>query len=306
MAILSTSDTKVLLPRQVGEGMISKTLATSTLAKLANQQPMLYGNVDYFTFNTAPRAEFVEEGADKASTSLGFGTVTAAPHKAQVTVRANEEVLWADEDYQLGVLSTVAEAGAVALSRALDFGAYHRINPLTGSAITGWTDYIAGTTNSVELSTSLDADDALDAAISTLVDGSDSFPITGAAFDPRFSRALATLKIKAGDQATSQRRYPELGFGNDVQSFMGLPVAQGTTVSGTPEATDTKVRAIVGDFENGVRWGIQRNIPLEVIKFGDPDGQGDLKRKNQVALRLEVVYGWYVDPKAFAVVKAAA
>lgn len=304
-AVFTTTDAKVLLPRQTGEGLISKTLATSTLAKLAGQRPMKYGNVDYFTFNTAPRAEFVEEGAEKSSTTASFGVVTAAPHKAQVTMRFDEEVQWADEDYQLGILDTVADEAALSMSRALDLGAYHRVNPLTGTVISGWPTFIAGTSNTVELDTGVDPDDALDAAISTLVDGSDSFPVTGAAFDPRFSRALATLKIKAGDQPTSQRRYPELGFGNDVQSFMGLPVAQGSTVSGLPEATaDTKVRAIVGDFDNGVRWGIQRDIPLEIIRFGDPDGNGDLKRKNQIALRMEVVYGWYVDPAKFAVIKA--
>ena len=306
MAVFSSSDSKVLLPRQIGEGMITKTLATSTLARLAGARPMLYGDVDYFTFNTPPRAEFAEEGADKASTTGAFGSVTAQPHKAQVTMRFNEEVLWADEDYQTRVLTTLADAGATALSRALDLGAYHRINPLTGQTITGWTKYIAGTTNTVTLAEGVDPDDALDAAISALVDGSDSFPVNGAAFDPRFSRALATLKIKAGDKPTSQRRYPELGFGNNIEAFGGLPVAQGSTVSATPEAADTKVRAIVGDFTDGVRWGIQRNIPLELIKFGDPDGQGDLKRKNQVALRLEVVYGWWVNPAKFAVVKAGA
>lgn len=305
MAVFSSNDAKVLLPRQIGEGMISQTLATSTLAKLSGASPMMFGNVDYFTFNTPPRAEFVEEGAEKSSTTGAFGSVTAAPHKAQVTMRFNEEVLWADEDYQLRVLDTLAQAGATALSRALDLGAYHRINPLTGQPITSWTEYIAGSTNTVTLGSNVEPDDALDAAISTLVDGKDSFPVTGAAFDPRFSRSLATLKIKAGDQPTSQRRYPELGFGNNIESFMGLPVAMGSTVSAAPEATDTKVRAIVGDFTNGVRWGVQRDIPLELIKFGDPDGQGDLKRKNQVALRLEVVYGWWVDPTKFAIVKAA-
>lgn len=305
MSVFSTSDVKVLLPRQIGDGMITKTLSTSTLARLSAQRPMMYGSVDYFTFNTPPRAEFVEEGAEKGHTSAAFGSVTAAPHKAQVTMRFNEEVLWADEDHQLGVLTTVADAGATALSRALDLGAYHRINPLTGQAVSSWTDYVAATTTSVEIGVGTDPDDALDSAVSALVGGSDVFPVTGAAFDPRFSRALATLKIKAGDQPTSQRRYPELGFGNDVQSFNGLPVAQGSTVSGTPEATDTKVRAIVGDFENGVRWGVQREMPVELIRFGDPDGQGDLKRKNQVALRLEVVFGWWVDKSRFAVVKAA-
>lgn len=305
MAIFSTDNAKTLLPRQIGEGLIKETLATSTLAKLSGARPMTYGNVDYFTFNTPPRAEFVEENGEKSSTTGAFGSVTAQPHKAQVTMRFSQEVTWADEDYQLGVLTTLAEAGSVALSRALDLGAYHRINPLTGNTITNWNDYIAGTTNTVTLGANVDPDDALDAAISTLVDGKDSFPVTGAAFDPRFSRALSTLKIKAGDQPTSQRRYPELGFGNNIESFMGLPVAMGTTVSAAPEATDTKVRAIVGDFTNGVRWGIQRDLPVELITYGDPDGQGDLRRKNQVALRLEVVYGWWVDPSKFAVVKAA-
>jgi hypothetical protein len=37
------------------------------------------------------------------------------------------------------------------------------------------------------------------------------------------------------------------------------------------------------------------------IEYGDPDGQGDLKRQNQFALRAEVVYGWaLMDINAFA------
>ena len=85
-----------------------------------------------------------------------------------------------------------------------------------------------------------------------------------------------------------------------------MPVAQGDTVSGLPEiATDSKIRAIVGDFRGGVRWGVQRQLPIELIRFGDPDGQGDLKRQNQVALRLEIVYGWYVFVDRFALLKVA-
>jgi hypothetical protein len=38
-----------------------------------------------------------------------------------------------------------------------------------------------------------------------------------------------------------------------------------------------------------------------MIRYGDPDGQGDLKRNNQVAFRAEVVYGWGIaDLNAFA------
>lgn len=48
------------------------------------------------------------------------------------------------------------------------------------------------------------------------------------------------------------------------------------------------------------------NVPLELIEFGDPDGLGDLKRQNQIAIRAEVVYGiGIMSTDAFAVVKDA-
>ena len=49
-----------------------------------------------------------------------------------------------------------------------------------------------------------------------------------------------------------------------------------------------------------------RDLGLEVIETGDPDGLGDLKRLNQIAYRLEIVYSWAViDPAGFAVLKSA-
>src|SRR5690625_3935344 len=142
MAVFGTSDAQVLLPRNIADGMIEASRSTSTVARLSNREPMRFGEVDYITFNDFPKAEFVEEGANKSHTTGSFGSVTAKPHKAQVTMRFNEEVQWADEDYQLGVLRTLGDAGGTALSRALDLGLIHRINPLTGSVITGWDNYI--------------------------------------------------------------------------------------------------------------------------------------------------------------------
>jgi HK97 family phage major capsid protein len=304
MAVFGTTDAQVLMPRNIADGMITEARSTSVVAKLSNREPMRFGEVDYITFNDFPKAEFVEEGADKASTGGGFDSVTASPHKAQVTMRFNEEVQWLDEDYQLGVLRTLGDAGGVALSRALDLGLIHRINPLTGTAITGWTNYITATTNRVEIATA-DADADFKSAVGLLVTDSPAKQVNGAAFDPKFSWSLANLMARDGSGETSQQRYPTLGFGTNVTDFMGVPVAQGDTVSGTPEATDTMVRAIVGDFRNGIRWGIQRDLPIELIRYGDPDGQGDLKRKNQIALRLEIVYGWYVFVDRFAVVEDA-
>lgn len=304
MAVFGTGQAAPLMPREIADGMVKKTLSTSTIAKLSAQEPMRFGKTDIITFNDLPRAQFVEENGDKESTSGSFGSVTAAPHKAQVTMRFSQEVQWADDEHQLGVLRTLASAGADALSRALDLGVFHRINPLNGQAITTWTNYINATTKRVELGKGgSDPDADFRAAAGLIINDLDTgVQVTGAALDPKFTWALANLMIKDGAGVTSTPRYPQLGLGADVSSFMGVPVAVGSTVSGLPEAADTKVRAIVGDFTGGIRWGIQKELPVELITYGDPDGQGDLKRKNQIALRLEIVYGWYAFVDRFAVV----
>lgn len=303
MAIFSSQDAKVLLPRELDMSMLQDTRKTSTIAKLASADPMRFGDREYPTFTDLPRAQFVGEGAQKASTSLALGSVTATPHKAQVTIRFNEEVQWADEDYQLDVLRQVASAGSVALSRALDLGVYHKINPLTGTVIDGWT----AVTDSTKTATlgDADADATIREAVGLVVNGELGASVTGLALDPKMSWDLAGLQALSGGQPTGTPRYPGLGFGTDITSFMGINAAQGDTVSGTPEASDTGVRAILGDFNRGVRWGVQRNLPVELLRWGDPDGQGDLAGQNQIALRLEIVYGWYVDPEKFAVVRTA-
>lgn len=303
MSVFSTTDAKVLMPRNIADGMITASRNLSTVAQLSAREPQRFGETDYIVFNDFPKAEFVDEGAEKSSTSGAFTSVTAKPRKAQVTMRFNQEVQWADEDYQLGVLTELASAGQIALSRALDLGLYHRINPLSGSVVSGWTNHV-GSTSKVAYAGSGDADDAFNAAVGLLVNADSPWGVNGAAFDPKFSWDLSELKVRDGAGETSQQRYPQLGFGTSVTDFRGIPVAQGNTVSGRPESADTGIRAIVGDFQNGIRWGVQRELPVELIRFGDPDGQGDLKRKNQIALRLEVVYGWYAFVDRFALVRA--
>lgn len=295
MAVLSTSG--ITLPKNLANGIWSKTRTGSTIAALSGSEPMMFGNTDVMTFNTAPRAEFVAEGGDKGSSSTAFGVKTVVPHKAQVTVRVSEEVLWADEDYQLGVLSEVSDALALALSRALDLGAFHAINPLTGTAAASITDYLTQTTNVVTIGANADVD--VESAAGLVI--ANEFQPSGIALDPKYAWTLSTARYSDG-----RKKFPELGFGVNITNFNGLAASVSNTVSGLPEiATDSKVRGIVGDFST-IRWGVQRDIPVEVIQYGDPDGQGDLKRKNQVALRAETVFGWaFMDKSAFAVLKTA-
>lgn len=291
MAVLAS--TGISLPKNIAAGMWTKTQTGSVVSVLSGSEPMQFGNVDIMTFDTPPRAEYVAEGGNKASTSAGFGVKTVVPHKVQVTMRFNQEVQWADEDYQLGVLTTLATAGGVALSRALDLGVIHRINPLTGTVAASITGKLNDTTNRVEVAGA--ADTEVEAAAGLVIAA--GYTPNGVAFDPSYAWTLATSRYADG-----RKKFPELGYDTNISSFQGLRSSVSTTVSARPEAVDTKLRALIGDWTT-IRWGVQRRVPVELIQFGDPDGQGDLKRTNQIALRLEIVYGWaFMDVQAFSAV----
>lgn len=298
MAILATSGLN--LPKNIADGVFKKALTGSAIAALSGSEPQKFGNVQYMTLNGRPRAELVGEGAQKSSTSASFGSVTATPHKFQVTLRVNEEVQWADEDYQLGVLSELGDESGLALGRALDLGGFHGINPLAGTVAASIAagDRITSTTNTVEITTatSTTPDLVIEQAAGLVI--GDGYLPNGIAFDPTYAWTIATARYADG-----RKKFPELGFGANITAFEGLSAYSSTTVSGLPEASaNTGYKAIIGQWDL-FRWGVQRNIPVEVIKYGDPDGQGDLKRQNQIALRAEVVYGWGIlDLDGFATV----
>jgi hypothetical protein len=300
MALITTAG--LVLPRNIAEGMFSKATTGSAIATLAASQPQQFGDVTHMTLTGRPRAELVGEGGQKGLTGATFGSRVATPKKFQVTMRFNEEVRFADEDYQLGILTMLADEAGVALSRALDLGGFHGINPRTGTAAAALLvgDRIATTTNSVEITTAtLGSPDLLIEQAAALIIADGYIP-NGVAFEPRYAFSTATSRYEDG-----RKKFPELGFGQELSSFEGLAAFSSSTVSGLPEADDTNVKAIVGQWD-AFRWGVQRNIPIELIEFGDPDGTGDLKRNNQIALRAEVVYGWSVmDLDAFAVVRDA-
>lgn len=296
-----TSDLNGILPTQTLDGMVENTKTIATIPALSTADPMRFGNVAVVSFDDDPAAEFVEEGGEKSSEDIKPSHAVATPHKAVVTYRTSNEFLWANEDYQLGILDKFAEKGSRALGRALDLGAYFRTNPKTGNVISAWTNYLNSTTNRVEIDTA-GPEMELEAAVGLLV-GSGVSP-TGVALSSGYAWSFSTERYADG-----RKKYPELGLGVNVTNLEGLRASVSSTVQGKPrdgDATDNKVRAIVGDYANGIRWGIQRNIPFEVIPYGDPDNTGrDLKGHNEVALRMEVVYAWYVFPERFAVIEDA-
>jgi len=281
MAALTTGS--LTIPKQLLEPWVNNIHKGSTISQLSGSIPMKFGAGEAFVFDSG-EAEYVGEGANKSSNDVTKTTQTVEPFKFQKTIRFTNEVQWADEDHQLGVIQEILNQIQPALSRALDYGVIHGINPKTGAVVSAMQRLTSATT-SVELAAADAPYVSTDAAIAALL-AVDGVP-NGIAMDPKFAAKISGQRLPTG-----QKLYPDFTFSNESSNFESLRAATSKTVGATGVlAVDTKLRAIVGDF-SAIRWGVQRAIGLELIEFGDPDGNGDLKRNNQVAFRAEVVYGW--------------
>jgi len=281
MAALTTGS--LTIPKQLLEPWVNNIHKGSTISQLSGSIPMKFGAGEAFVFDSG-EAEYVGEGANKSSNDVTKTTQTVEPFKFQKTIRFTNEVQWADEDHQLGVIQEILNQIQPALSRALDYGVIHGINPKTG-AVVGAMQRLTSATTSVELAAADAPYVSTDAAVAALL-AADGVP-NGIAMDPKFAAKISGQRLPTG-----QKLYPDFTFSNETSNFESLRAATSKTVGATGVlAVDTKLRAIVGDF-SAIRWGVQRAIGLELIEFGDPDGNGDLKRNNQVAFRAEVVYGW--------------
>ena len=282
------------IPKQKIAPWMGKIQNGSCVATLSGQTPMTFGEGESWTFDIG-EAEYVAEGGDKGASTVTPTSKTIKPFKFHKTLRFNEEVLWADEDRQLEVVNEILDLIQPALSRALDFGVFHKINPASGAVVAAMNGGLTDTTNLVEYAAadkpyvSLDAADAL-----VLADG---YVPRDVALDPTYAAKFSALR----GTNSEQKLYPNFRLGVDTSELDGHRASVSNTVRGSGVlAVDTKVLGFVGDF-SAIRWGVQKQIGLEVIKYGDPDGGGDLKRKNQVAFRAEVVYGWGIaDLNAFA------
>jgi hypothetical protein len=294
MAALTTGSLN--LPDHIMDPWLTKVQAGSCVATLSPTLPMKFGQGHAMTWDIG-EAEFVGEGANKGGSTLTPTAMTLKPFKFHKTVRWTDEVKYADEDYQLNALKQILDLIQPALSRALDFGVFHGINPTGGAAVAAMTTFLDQATNQVERVATNKPYVELDAA-DQLVLASGYVP-SGVALDP----ALAAKFSGARATQTEQKLYPDFRLTTARSELEGHVASVSRTVGAVGvAATATKTLGVVGDFST-VGWGVQRALGLEMIEYGDPDGNGDLKRNNQVAFRAEVVYGWGIaDLNAVALI----
>lgn len=291
----ATNTTNIKLPVEIAKDLVSKVADTSVIQTLSASSPAIFANRASILFTQDPEAEIVGESTQHSSQTVGLKPVDHIIKKLSVTVRFSNEVQWADEDSQLQIVDAIVDKSAAALGRGLDYLVFHALNPATGMAASGLTALTAGAT-AVTATTDPAAD--LDALADAVDPG---YSISGIGLSKAYASSLRKVRVKN----TGLRMFPEIPINLNTGVVDGLAAATSNTVSGALAKTATKVLAVMGDF-NLIKWGIVRDINIETIETGDPDGLGDLKRLGQIAYRAEVVYSYAViDPKGFAVLKSA-
>lgn len=290
-----------LFPEELIPELIQQTVGASALAKLCAAKPIPFNGQKEFTFTLDKEIDVVAENGAKTKGGATVAPVTIVPVKVEYGARVSDEFLYAAEDARLDILTSFAEGFARKVARGLDLMAFHGVNPRTGSAssVIGTNHFDSKVTQTVTIQGEDKPDDNIEAAVA-LVQGSER-EVNGLVLAPVFKSELA--KQKTADGA---KLYPQLAWGSNPGEINGLRVESNTTLS----ANSSHDRALVGDFINAFRWGYAKEIPVEVIKYGNPDNDptlGDLKGHNQVYLRAEAYIGWGIlDPSAFAFVKAGA
>ena len=271
-------------PKLVGD-LINKVQGASALAQLSGQTPIPFNGQKEFVFTMDSEVDVVAESGAKSHGGVTVTPKTIVPVKIEYGARVSDEFLYASEEEQLGILQAFNEGFARKVARGIDKMAFHGINPRTGlaSAVIGTNNFDSVITTPVEAALGLgDIDEVIEEAIGS-VDR-----VTGMALSPAGRAALA--KVTATD---GRALFPELAWGNAPKVVNGLAVEVNDTVEDSI--------AYLGDFANAFKWGFAKQIPLEVIQYGDPDNSGyDLKGYNQVYLRAEAYVGWGIlDGAAF-------
>lgn len=262
--------------------LMNKVKGKSSLAKLSGQQPIPFNGIKEFTFTMDKEIDIVAENGKKTEGGITVEPVSIVPIKFEYGARVSDEFMTATEERQIEILTAFNDGFARKVAKGLDIAAFHGVNPRTGAAST-----VIGRNNFdslVDQTITYDAtkpDENLDDAIA-LVQGSEG-DMSGIAMSKAFGSAMAKVKVNGVTQ------YPEFRFGGSPESFGGML----SDVNGTVYNTTGKDHAVVGDFAGAFKWGIAKEIPLEVIPYGDPDNSGkDLKGYNQVYIRAEVYIGW--------------
>lgn len=285
--------------------LINKVKGKSALAALSNSTPIPFNGMKEFTFTMDDEVDLVAEGGAKSRGSAALDPVTIVPLKIEYGARISDEFLISTEEEQIEFLKAFNEGFAKKAARGIDLMAFHGINPRTNKVATliGNNCFDKKVTQTIENADNTAADEKIEDAIAAVMANEEE--VSGLAMAPALRSALAAIKLQNG-----QDKFPELAWGSTPGAINGLPVQVNSTVGKiVKDASNNDVMTdlgIVGDFAAYFKWGYAKEIPMEIIKYGDPDNSGrDLKGHNEIYVRCEAYVGWGIlAPNAFARITA--
>lgn len=286
------------MPEELITDIFSKVQGHSSLAKLATQIPVPFVGAEEMVFSMDDEVSIVGEGENKPPHDAKFEPVTIRPVKFVYQHRVTDEFVNMSEEQQLPYLEAFNDGFAKKIARGLDIAAMHGINPKDGAdASFKATNSFDGLVTNLVTYAAATVDVNIEDAVALV--NADNGAVNGLALSTAAGTALSKIKVNGVVQ------YPEFRFGQNPNAFYGMGSDVNSTVSVTGTATGAVTdQIILGDFRNAFKWGYAKNIPLEIIRYGDPDGLGDLKRKNQIVLRTEAYIGWGIlDADSFAIVR---
>ena len=288
MAVLSKG---TLFDPELVTDLINKVKGKSSLAVLSKQVPVSFNGNKIFTFTLDKDVDVVAENGKKSEGGVSVEPVKIIPIKIEYGARVSDEFIYAADEEKISILKAFNEGFAKKVARGIDLMAFHGLNPRTKQAsdVISTNHFDSLVTQTVTFDKA-QIEENIETAVA-MIQGANG-EVSGVAMSPIFSQELAKLKVNGVKQ------YPELAWGANPGTINGLPADLNTTIS---EGDQVKDRSIIGDFANMFKWGYAKEIPLQVIEYGDPDNSGkDLKGYNQVYLRAEAFIGWGIlDAKSF-------
>jgi HK97 family phage major capsid protein len=295
-----------LLPRTLVGPIFDQAQESSLVMRLGERIPVTYGETVIPTTTKRPEVGQVgtgttneqREGGLKPLSGTAWGSKSFSPIKLATIVTVSEEFAKTNPS---GLYTQLQGDLAYAIGRGIDLAVFHGKSPLTGNALAGidTDNVITETANEVnfpDTTTTSVYEDLL--AGYDLVSANSNFEFSGWAIDPRFRSTL----VKEGALRDSNGNIDpaRINLAASQGDVLGLPGVFGRAVGGDlGAATDSGIRVIGGDFKQ-LRWGFADEIRVKVTDTATiTDGSATVSmwQTNQVAILIEVTFGWVLGDK---------
>jgi HK97 family phage major capsid protein len=302
---LSSVDSS-LLPRTITAPIFEKSVEQSAVMALARPAPLAIDATTSVPIPMdVPTADWVGQAAKKPLSTSSVGVKQMTAKKLAVLIPVAEEVAMTNA---AGLYTQLQRDLPTAFARAFDHAAIH------GKTMKGATgpfeDYLAETTNEVELGTATQATGGIWADLVTgmelVID--EDWDYTGTVADHRLKPKLLLATDTTGRPILVDTQTPGTNMAAAGQ-LIGEPLAYSRSVSGKQRRQSTSVdsglRAIGGDWSQaayGVGMDITVRISKEATYVDEDGGVHSAFQENLVLILAEAYYG-YVQGDAQAFVK---